>query len=126
MSENNKKESDFWGEKASFVSAVVCLIVIFNSVWDIKNDINKNVALVEIILVLFLMYAILVKKWLDKKLDSKKARNFSTYLTVCSVIIFVLGLMEQIFQNYFWLVITYIGIILVILVGSLYLLFGKY
>ena len=126
MSENNKKESDFWGEKASFVSAVVLLITVFNSVWDIKNDINEYVVGVEIILVLFLMYAILVKKWLDKKLDSKKARNFSNYLTFCSVIIFVLGLIVQICHKDILIVIAYIGIILEILVGSLLLLFGKY
>ena len=124
MSENNN-QSEFFGEKASFLSSIVVLLAAFNSVWDLKFDINLWMVLIECVIVFALMWLILCKPWFDKKLSAKNAKNFSLAMTIGSIIIFVLGLLVQLNPRDYFMVAIYILMILEITAGSIYLLLSK-
>lgn len=125
MSEDKKKQSEFFDEKVSFLSSIVVLIATFNSMWDLKYDIDLWIVGIEIVAVSVLMWAIPCKPWFDKKLATKNAKNFSAFMTLGSIIIFVLGLSVQLNPSDCFIVLIFILISLEIIAGSIYLLLSK-
>ena len=113
--------------KASFVAWFIVIITIFKDLYEyFRSELPLCVNGIYVLLCLILMLGILGTEKFDKYLNSKGVENFGTFLTVSSILIFVLE--NSIFKIEMD-AIEAIGIWLVcaaIVIGAVYLLFSKY
>lgn len=130
--ENKKKKKQreklqFWSVKASFLAGVIVIITIFKDLYEyFRSKLPLCVNLMYVALCLILMFIILGTDRLDKYLNSKGVEKFGNFLTVSSILIFVLE--NSIFKIEMDAV-EAIGILLVcatIVIGAVWLLFSKY
>ena len=86
-----KKQNEFWNCKASFVSGVSVIAVSINDIIGLCMKIPFYVNLIEFICVLLLFYLALGTNKMDRMLRTKGVENFGAFLTVFSVVEFLLG-----------------------------------
>lgn len=86
-----KKQSEFWNCKASFVAGVSVIAVSINDIIGLCMKIPFHVNLIEFIGVLLLFYLALGTSKMDRLLKTKGVENFGAFLTVFSVVEFLLG-----------------------------------
>lgn len=94
-----KKKMAFWDQKSSTLSAFIVLAAMINECLDtIFNcaDILKYVYIGEIVLLILLFGLLLCTPALDKMMNSEKIRKATAYLTVSSIIFFILCLLVKI------------------------------
>lgn len=123
-----RAQMQFWAAKASFVAGIIVMITIgkdlYEYIWD-ELPILVSAIIVGICLLLF--FLILGTDKFDKVLSkSKGVENYGTFLTVCSVLVFIF---ENTLLKTEMSVIEILGLCLiyaVIVVGAVWLLFTRY
>ena len=123
----DKREDGYLEGKASFVAGFIVIITIFKDLYEyFRSELPLCVNGIYVLLCLILMLGILGTEKFDKYLNSKGVENFGTFLTVSSILIFVLENsifkieMDAIEAIGIWLICA------IIVIGALYLLFSKY
>ena len=122
-----REKLQFWSVKASFLAGIIVIITIFKDIYEyFRSELPLCVSVIYVLLCLVLMLVILGTEKFDKYLNSKGVENFGTFLTVGSILIFVLE--NSIFKIEMD-AIEAIGILLIcatIVICALGLLFSKY
>ncbi len=85
-----KKKMAFENTKASFVAGIVVIITIFNGTMGLIISIPRMVEWIEVAICLLLFYLALGTKKLNHILNRIGVEKFGSFLTVYSVIIFLL------------------------------------
>lgn len=132
-----KKEMAFENTKASFVAGIVVVITIINDAIGLLISIPRMVEWVEVAICLLLFYLALGTQKLNHIMNRNGVENFGSFLTVYSVIIFLLekmiisevankeltiSLTNEKFQAFIiFLLLGFVGI-----GGAIYLLLCKY
>lgn len=86
-----KKQSEFQNSKASFVAGVSVIVMSINDIVELCSKISFLMNLMEYICILILFYFALGTKKMDHLLKSRGVENFGAFLTVFSVVEFLLG-----------------------------------
>ena len=119
--DNNNEVRVPFGSKAAFVAGIVLIITIIKDIWEIVSEIPDVVVATYVCVCLIIFYIVLGTKKLDKYLNSKEISNFSDFLTVMSVIVFILE--NTFIRDGFTLTIgeavSIIAVLLSIVVGAL-------
>ena len=122
-----REKLQFWSVKASFVAGVIVIITIIKDLFEyFLYELPLGVNAIYILGCLILAGMVLGTDKLDKHLNSKGVENFGTFLTVCSILIFVF---ENSLLKIKMDVIETVGILLIyatIVIGAAYLLFSRY
>lgn len=129
IQKKKEEEMNFFSTKASFVSGIVLTITIIKDMFEMFITLPDWVKITYLAIICALFYFVLATNKFDNRLKSKQVSNYGSYLTVMSVIVFVI---ENTLIRYkeinadlsSILIVIIIG--LVIMVSSLFLLFGKY
>lgn len=89
--ESTKKEKmDFMATKATFVAGIVLVITIIKDIVELFVEIPMGVVICYILFSLLVFYIILGTKKFDEKLKKKQVSNFGNFLTIISIIVFVI------------------------------------
>ena len=91
-----QKKREFEGTKASFVSGIIVIIAIPNACRPRIVPLPNIVNVIEIFFALFLWYLVLGTTKMDKVLGTAGVQKFGYFLTVYSVLLFLL---ERIYLN---------------------------
>lgn len=86
-----KKQNDFFNKKTSFVAGISVMAICVNDTLELVKDIPKWVNICEFLLILLILYLTLCTKKCDKVLASEGVDKFGSYLTIFSVIEFLLS-----------------------------------
>lgn len=86
-----KKEMQFFNSKATFVAGVTVVLMSINDIISLFTKIPSWVSWFEIVIASLLYVLALCTKKMDKRLNTKGAENFGAYLTVISIVAFILG-----------------------------------
>lgn len=132
-----KKQNSFFNSKASFVAGISVIAVCVNDVVGLIVDIPNWMSICEFFCILLIFYLALGTKKLDKMLASEGVDKFGAYLTIFSVIEFLLariliGFAEGVKLSFTWRNGRLIAIIVLSVLslmgicGSIYLLFYPY
>lgn len=129
--EKKKREADmnFFAIKATFVAGIVLIITILKDMIEIFFQVSARMVVGYLIICLTMFFLILGTKLFDEKMKSKKVVNFGNFLTVMSVIIFVIENSVIKYKDLYSDMETLITVLVIgiaIIVGALYLLFAKY
>ncbi len=129
IQKKKEEEMNFFSTKASFVSGIVLTITIIKDMFEMFITLPDWVVIAYLAIICAFFYFVLATHKFDDKLKSKQVSNYGSYLTVMSVIVFVIENTLIRYQEInadlsSILIVIIIG--LVIMVGSLFLLFGKY
>lgn len=129
--EKKKREADmnFFAIKATFVAGIVLIITILKDMVEIFFQVSARMVVGYLIICLTMFFLILGTKLFDEKMKSKKVVNFGNFLTVMSVIIFVIENSVIKYKDLYSDMETLITVLVIgiaIIVGALYLLFAKY
>ena len=139
MSEKDPKNSqdglNLFSAKAAFVAGIVLIISIITDALELCIAIPYWVVLCYSFGVLLLFWLFLGTDKFDERLKTKQVNNFGIFLTVASVIMFllekfILGAKGTVVENLGIFEIIAIGFFvvfgLIVIVLALYLLFAKY
>lgn len=85
-----KKKMAFENTKASFVAGIVVIITMLNDTMGLLISISRMVEWIEVVICLLLFYLALGTKKLNHILNRIGVEKFGSFLTVYSVIIFLL------------------------------------
>lgn len=132
-----KKQISLFNSKASFVAGISVILVCVNDVVGLIVDIPNWTNICEFFGVLLIFYLALGTKKLDKMLASEGVNKFGVYLTIFSVMEFLLariliGLAEDVELSFIWTnerLLAIIVLSVLSLIGiciSIYLLFFSY
>ena len=125
-----ERKMNFMATKASFVAGIVLIFTIIKDIvklFTIELPIWMILCFSGISLVAFAL--VLGTKVYDERMKSKKVSNFSNFLTIMSIIFWVIENDVFEFQEVYTLIekIALVGGIgIVSILGALYLLFAKY
>lgn len=125
-----ERKMNFMATKASFVAGIVLIFTIIKDIvklFTIELPIWMILCFSGISLVAFAL--VLGTKVYDERMKSKKVSNFSNFLTIMSIIFWVIENAVFEFQEVYTLIekIALVGGIgIVSILGALYLLFAKY
>ncbi len=122
----NKKRSAFFDRKVSCISAIVVVTAMVNECLGFLFKESYNISslyVVEIILFLGLFYMILCSTKFDKIIKTDKAEKVAAYLTMTSLLDFILGLVMKISTYPVLIQILLIIITLEMIGGVIYFLF---
>lgn len=113
-----KKEMAFENSKASFVAGIVVIITVLNDTIGLIMPIPRLVELIEVIVCFLLAYFALGTKKMNRILNKTGVEKFGGFLTVYSVIIFLVEKMfikdlvcGRIFTFVMFLIFSLMGII---------------
>ena len=125
---NKTEEMDFMAKKATFVAGIVLIFTIAKDIIELFFTIPLWGVYCYIFLTLLISLVVLGTKKLDQKLNTKGVTNFGNFLTVASIIIFVV---ENSLIKYkeFLSCVEITGIILigiVVIIGAICLLIAKH
>lgn len=123
-----EKEMNFFSVKASFVAGIVIVITIFKDIAELFVTIPPIVVGCYLAVCILIAFLVLGTQIFDEKLKSKAISNFGSFLTVGSIIIFVIENSVIRYQDAdlkIDAIITTIIIGVTIIAGSAYLLFQK-
>ena len=87
---NKEKEMSFFSVKASFVAGVVLIITIFKDIAELFLTIPPLIVGCYLAFCLLMAFFVLGTHVFDKKFKSKAVSNFGNFLTVGSVIVFII------------------------------------
>lgn len=132
-----KKEFEFWNCKAAFIGGITAIMGCINEIVSICTKIPIVIYLMEVMSVLMLFYYALGTKKLDKVLRKKRVEKFGSFLTVFSVVYFLLGRMlissvENVEFEYNWInekmwVVIILSVVFITgIIGAIYLLTYNY
>ena len=86
-----KKQNDFFNKKTSFVAGISVIAICVNDTLELVKNIPKWVNICEFLLILLIFYLTLCTKKCDKVLASEGVDKFGAYLTIFSIIEFLLS-----------------------------------
>lgn len=132
-----KKEMGFENTKASFVAGIVILITVFNDLLGLLSSIPRYVEMIEVAICLLLFLLSLGTKKLNHILDTIGVEKFGSFLTVYSIVIFLLEkiLIDEVADVEFKISLTneklhvfiiFLSLGIVGVGGAIYLLLYKY
>lgn len=120
---------NFFAIKATFVAGIVLIITILKDMIEIFFQVSARMVVGYLIICLTMFFLILGTKLFDEKMKSKKVANFGNFLTVMSVMIFVIENSVIKYKDLYSDMETLITVLVIgiaTIVGALYLLFAKY
>lgn len=126
-----KKETEmnFFATKATFVAGIVVLITIVKDILELCIQIPVWVVMLYLSICFIVYIVVLCTTIVDKKMRSKGAANFGNFLTIFSIIVFIIENSVIRFADIMMrieaiIIVSAIGVVAII--GALYLLFAKY
>ena len=125
--ENNNKNSPTLGSKATFVAGIMLIIIIIEDIWNIYDTIPDVAVVVYVVILWAISFVVLCTKKVDKFLSSKKISNFGDFLTVMSIVVFMIE--KTVLRGNdslpFWEALLIILVLSSIVVGEIYFLSKK-
>ena len=126
-----KKEAEmnFFATKATFVAGIVVLITIVKDILELCIQIPVWVVMLYLSICFIVYIVVLCTTIVDKKMRSKGVDNFGNFLTIFSIIVFiiensVIRFADTMMRIEAIIIVSAIGVAAII--GALYLLFAKY
>ena len=126
-----KKEAEmnFFATKATFVAGIVVLITIVKDILELCIQIPVWVVMLYLSICFIVYIVVLCTTNVDKKMRSKGVDNFGNFLTIFSIIFFiiensVIRFADTMMRIEAIIIVSAIGVAAII--GALYLLFAKY
>lgn len=120
-------EANFFTTKVAFVAGIVLLITIIKDILELFISIPNYIVVCYLLICIGVFWEIVCTNRFDKILNSKGVSNFGNFLTVSSIIFFIIENTLIKFQyNHIIVILTVIILGSEIIGGALYLLFGKY
>lgn len=125
-----ERKMNFMATKASFVAGIVLIFTIIKDIVKLfTNELPTWMILCFSCVGLVAFALVLGTKVFDARMNSKKVSNFGNFLTIMSVIFWVIENAVFEFQGVYTLIekIALVGVIgIASILGTLYLLFAKY
>ncbi len=126
-----KKEAEmnFFATKATFVAGIVVLITIVKDILELCIQIPVWVVMLYLSICFIVYIVVLCTTIVDKKMRSKGVANLGNFLTIFSIIVFiiensVIRFADTMMRIEAIIIVSAIGVVAII--GALYLLFAKY
>ena len=126
-----KKEAEinFFATKATFVAGIVVLITIVKDILELCIQIPVWVVILYLSICFIVYIVVLCTTIVDKKMRSKGVANFGNFLTIFSIIVFiiensVIRFADTMMHIEAIIIVSASGVVAII--GALYLFFAKY